>query len=293
MLLNGGAPEWRPPEPDDRVRVLRAPATSRGVGSAKKLACSSADGEVLVELDHDDLLSSDCLEKVAAAFEADSSASLVFSDFAQVNEDGSPNHERFNQAMGWEYDEVDVDGTTQLRCRALAGTPHNVAYIWYAPNHVRAFRREAYEQVGGYDPGLEVLDDQDLMTKLFTVGDFHHVPDCLYLQRVHGMNTQFDPATNAHIQQQTVAMYQQNIEQLGRAWAGRHGLTAATLRTATMPGSAAPGEEVVLLDADDPRLPYADDSVGVLKAHELLQRVPDRTAFFNECHRVLVHLGCC
>src|SRR5215211_4984311 len=56
VLLNGGAPDWAPPQPDERVRVMRVGAVS-GVGAAKRIACEHARGEVLLELDHDDVSS--------------------------------------------------------------------------------------------------------------------------------------------------------------------------------------------------------------------------------------------
>jgi O-antigen biosynthesis protein len=88
----------------------------------------------------------------------------------------------------------------------MAPTPHNVYYIWYAPNHVRAFLRDAYHEAGGYDAERHVLDDQDLMCRLYQIGEFHLVPECLYLQRMHGDNTQRDTEVNAHIQRETVAL---------------------------------------------------------------------------------------
>lgn len=291
VLLNGRAREWSPGTDDPRVKIFRVPAGLKGVGAAKRAACAQAPGEILVEFDHDDQLASTCLAEIAAAFDENPKAVLVFSDFAQINEDGSPNADRFNQDNGWTYDTVRVDGVERLRCQALEASPHNVGYIWYAPNHVRAFRRSAYDEAGGYDATLTVLDDQDLMMRLFLVGDFVRIPRCLYMQRMHGRNTQLVPATNAQIQQQTVTMYLQNIEVMGRAWALRNGLATVTVRTADMPGFAPPEEEVELVSPGAVTLPFADSSVGVIKANELLQRLPDRAAFFNECHRVLVHGG--
>ena len=291
VLLNGRVREWRPSEPDDRVQVVHGRKGIKGVGAAKRDACGHARGEILVELDHDDVLASTCLAELDQAFREHPEALLVYSDFAQINEDGSANSDRFNEAMGWIYDEVDVDGTTYLRCQAMAPSPHNVGYIWYAPNHVRAFRRSAYDEVGGYDPGLDVLDDQDLMMRLYRAGEFLRIERCLYLQRIHGRNTQVDPATNAQIQQQTVTQYQQNIEAMGLAWAERHGVAAVTVRTDGMPGSAPADEVVQLIDPANPVLPFPDSSVGLIKAYELLQRLRDRATFFNECHRVLVHGG--
>jgi len=292
VLLNGDAPEWSPAREDDRVRVLRGETAIRGVGAAKRAACEAATGDVLVEVDHDDVLAAECLAEVAEAFSTNPDAVLVYSDFTQINEDGSRNDKRFNQAMGWVYDDVFVDGQWYLRCQAMAPLPHNIGYIWYAPNHVRAFRRDAYERTGGYDASLDVLDDQDIMVRLYLEGEFVHLPRCLYLQRVHPGNTQVDPAVNAHIQQQTVNMYRESISGLTKAWARRNGLAMLALRTQTSPDEPVdPDLEIQTIKWSAPRIDAADESVGMIVASELLQRIPDRAALFNECYRVLPHGG--
>jgi O-antigen biosynthesis protein len=290
VLLNGDA-HWEPPRPDPRIRVLRGETTGH-VGAAKREACALAAGEILVELDHDDVLAPTCLAEVVAAFDEHREAVLVYSDFAQINADGSPNFDTFNPAMGWEYAPANVNQMLVNRCRALAASPHNVGYIWYAPNHVRAFRRTAYERVGGYDAGLEVLDDQDLMMRLYQAGAFHHIDACLYLQRIHDRNTQRDGRINKLIQHETVDRYHRGIAALAVAWAKRSGLASIDLHTAQWAArTLVPGADDLAIDADDPVLPYGDGEVGVIAATELLQRVPDRLAFFAECHRVLAHGG--
>ena len=291
ILLNHGAKDWRPPTPDERVKVTRA-INVRGVGALKRAACAYCAGEVLVELDHDDLLTPNCLAEVHDAFVTDPNTALVFSDCAQINEDGTRNDDRFNEEFGWVYSGEKIGDSEYLCCHAMAPYPHNVAYIWYAPNHVRAFRRITYNEVGGYNDHLHVLDDQELMIRLFLAGDFHHVDSCLYLQRVHARNTQVDPTTNAFIQEQTVRYYEQYIGALAHAWAERRGLGVITLSTATSPDP--PDDslgDIVTIDPDRPVLEFDDDSVAIISAPELLQRLPDRAQFFNECYRVLVHGG--
>jgi O-antigen biosynthesis protein len=291
VLLNGKAGNWAPPEPDPRVRVERAGV--KGVGAAKRAACELAKGDLLVELDHDDILVSDCLETLVVAADARPNATLIYSDFAQINDDGSPNSTKFNLDNGWVYTPCVVDGVEQLRCHAMAPTPHNVGYIWYAPNHVRAIRRTAYEAVGGYDASQHILDDQDLMTRLYLHGEFVHVDKLLYLQRWHPRNTQVDPRINAEIQERTVDFYRENIEALALAWASRAGMATINLDTPTSVGTPEldPRFVPVRVDPAAPSLPYADSSVGVVKALDVLQRAPDRAAFLNECYRVLAPGG--
>jgi glycosyltransferase involved in cell wall biosynthesis len=291
VLLNGKAPNWTPPEPDSRVKVSRAPARLRGVGALKRAACELAGGEILVELDHDDTLSRGCLAQVADAFHA-RGVVFAYSDFAQINEDGSPNRERFDPGHGWVYSAGTVDGNEYERCHALAPSPHNLGYIWYAPNHVRAFRRSAYEQVGGYNAELEYLDDQELMCRLYLVGEFAQIKRCLYFQRVHAESTQREERINAAIQEETVDNYRQFIEELALVWANRRGLRSLRLKTPLWLGDPPDDRyEDIEIDPAEPRIGAAPNSVGILKAYDVLQRMPRRAAFFNECHRVLTHAG--
>lgn len=292
VLLNGKAGSWSPPEPDERVKVSRAPGRARDrVGALKRAACELASGDILVELDHDDVLSRGCLAQVVDAFE-DAATVLAYSDFAQINEDGSANHDHFDPAFGWVYTQGTLDGASYDRCHALAPTPHNVAYIWYAPNHVRAFRRAAYEKVGGYNADLAYLDDQDLMCRLYLEGEFTQIKRCLYLQRVHQKNTQSQQRVNAAIQEQTVVYYRQWIELLALAWAKRNGLRCVRLRTPIWIGDESDDRyEDMVVDPAEPLIDADDGSVAVLKAYDVLQRMPRRAEFFNECHRVLAHAG--
>jgi glycosyltransferase involved in cell wall biosynthesis len=291
VLLNGKATAWKPPEADLRVKVQRAPNKVQGVGALKRAACELATGDILVELDHDDLLVRGCLAQVADAFE-DPNVVLAYSDFAQINEDGSANHDRFDLSYGWVYTQGTLDGARYDRCHALAPTPHNVAYIWYAPNHVRAFRRSTYDAVGGYDASLEYLDDQDLIARLYLAGEFAQIKRCLYLQRVHDKSTQREQRINAAIQEQTVVFYREYIEELARVWAHRNGLRCVRLRTPIWIGDEQDeGYEDVVVDPDDPVIPGNDNSVGLLKGYDVLQRLPKRAEFFNESYRVLAHAG--
>ena len=179
VLLNKGA-NWRPPQEDPRVHVSRAASRVRGIGALKRAACELATGDILVELDHDDVLTRGCLAALADVFK-DPKVVCAYSDWAQINEDGSPNQDRFDVSNGWVYTAGTLEGKNLNRCHAMAATPHNMGYIWYAPNHVRAFRRSAYYKVGGYNADLAFLDDQDLMCRLFLAGEFAHVERCLYL----------------------------------------------------------------------------------------------------------------
>ncbi|MER8225311.1 glycosyltransferase [Streptomyces sp. NPDC094143] len=265
--------------------------------AAKRRACELARGEILVELDHDDLLAKDCLAELAKAFDEHPDVVFVYSHTAQITEDGNRDDTRFNEAHGWQYEEVDVDGRRLLQAISMAPTPHNVSYIWYAPNHVRAFRKDTYEQVGGYDATRTVLDDQDLMCRLFQAGDFHRIPRCLYMQRMHPDNTQRDTEINAHIQRETVALYDKYIESNALAWTKRRGLLALDLGAAHRKPPAYLGVDQYARDGVDiiatlpAPLDLPDDSVGLLRAVDFLEHVPAKVPLINELYRLLAPGG--
>lgn len=297
VLLNHGA-QWRPREEDDdvRVRVLRNDEVE-GVGAAKQAAVALCEGNVLVELDHDDVLASNALERVSEAFERSPDAGLVYSYCAQVTEALERDDTMYDLTYGWQYHETEVDGRVVQYPITMAPTPHNVCYIWFAPNHLRAFSRVAYDKSGGYDPERKVLDDQDLMCRLYQIGDFHLIDECLYLQRAHGDNTQADGQTNAKIQMETVMLYDGYIEVCALAWARREGLLALDLGSyqARRPGylgvDKRRGDGVDVVAELPKRLPFGDSSIGVIRAMDFLEHVQDKVALINELYRVLAPNG--
>jgi glycosyltransferase involved in cell wall biosynthesis len=291
VLLNGGA-SWSCPVYDDRVKIVYATPNIKGVGALKRRAVDLCDSEILVELDHDDILAPNALEEIIKAFKENPHDVFVYSDFAQVNEDLSPNHDVFSASFGWEYR---LEGN-YLVCTGMEPTPHNISYIWYAPNHVRAFRRGAYEIAGGYDVSMEVLDDQDLMARLYLVGGFYHINKCLYYQRVHAFNTQKNPETNNFIQQETVRLHGKYIQPLLFKWCKENDLLALDMGAAHNP---APGylsvdqyEPADLVgDVFDILGGLQDNSVGVIRAVDFCEHIVDKIRLWNEFHRVLAHGG--
>jgi glycosyltransferase involved in cell wall biosynthesis len=308
---NGGA-RWDGPSPpvgDAGVRIRRCDEL-RGVGAAKAFACRFARGDVLVELDHDDLLAETALERIAETFVDHPEAALVYSDSAQVLEDGSRDESRWVEANGWRYGDQRVAAAGRkfsvLGVEALEPTPHNLSYIWWAPNHVRAFRREAYEDAGGYDPDRDVLDDQDLMCRLYEQGEFVRIPECLYLQRAHKGMTQVQQELNDRIQEETVELYERYLERNALAWARRRGLLALDLGGAsaipevpsTPPGYTcvdrrpSPGYVGDVFDCFDLiERERGRRSVGVMRAVDFLEHVSDKVRLINRIHEMLAPDG--
>ncbi len=295
VLLNGDA-EWTPPD-DHRIILPPKPKNQHGVGYLKMTCCDFASGEYLVELDHDDLLQNDALALIVAAFSTNPDTGLVYSDTAQINADGSENTDRFADGYGWTYYETDVKVADTIYhvspYNAKPPIPHNVSYVWYAPNHVRAFRRTIYEQCGGYNPDLTVCDDIDLICRMYQLAPFAHIPYSIYLQRIHDDNTQKDPETNAFIQSETVRIYDENIQPNSLIWAQRNNLPCYDLGGAhNCPDGYEPIDMALSgIDVIDWLATQPDDSVGVYRAVDFLEHITDKITLFNELYRTLAPGG--
>jgi hypothetical protein len=163
---------------DSRVRIT--PHESGSIGELKRFAVSHSVGELLVELDHDDLLTSDALESIVDAHE-ETGAGFLYSDFITFRDEQSV---VYDSVYGWENYPFSYDGHEYTAMRSFDPTPEALSHLQFSPNHVRAWSRAAYEKAGGYDGNYQVADDYDLITRTYITGEkFHRIPKCLYFYR--------------------------------------------------------------------------------------------------------------
>lgn len=276
---------------DPRVREVSIPIkTNEWVGPLKEFACRQCSGEVFLELDHDDLLTPDALEEVARAFE-DQEVGFVYSNTIHAG----PNLERwqrFDERYGWKYRVVNYKGHELDEHISFEPTPDSVSKIWFAPNHLRAFRWEAYHAAGGYSTDMRILDDLDLMCRLYKVTKFKHIDKGLYIYRVHGQNTWL--RYNDEIQQNVYRIHDIYAEDLAGKWAKDNGLRRVELGGRM---NAREGYETVdLFDADiiadlNKPWPFEDSSVGLVRAVDVFEHLVDPLHTMKELYRVLAPGG--
>ena len=265
------------------------------IGALKNEACQHCTGDVLVELDYDDSLAADALEVIEQTFEANEDLAVVYSDALEIGPNETPN--LYSQAFGWKHREIQLK---ELKFNINVSFPpiaHYLRRIEWAPNHVRAFRAVKYWAVEGHDKTIAVGDDHDLLCRLYIVygeSAFQHIPQCLYIYSIHDDNTCNGRNRNAEIQEQVDVNYCRHAENMYARWALDNDLRMIDLggRFDCPVGY----ESVDLYDADiiadlSEKWPFANNTVGLIRAYHILEHLEDPIHFFNEAYRVLAPGG--
>jgi glycosyltransferase involved in cell wall biosynthesis len=276
---------------DQRVNVYDTREPIKNIGMVKKMACLRATGDILVEVDHDDLLTPDCLEELNKAYQ-DDEVGFVYSNNAvyQMNGDFVP----YDKVYGWTYEFFKFRNKYLYAMNSFEPTSQALAYIWYTPDHVRSWRKSVYFEVGGYDENAYVCEDHDLCIRTYLKTKMVRIPKVLYIYRVTGVNTSMTER-NAEIQVRTRELCNQYARALAERDAELKGLLKVDIGGGLNPY---PGYTTVDLretadyvcDLND-GIPLPDNSVGVLNASHIIEHLHDKTKIMGEIHRVLAHGG--
>jgi glycosyltransferase involved in cell wall biosynthesis len=175
---------------DHRLGVFKHHAHSGVLGKVKRWACRLANGQILVELDHDDELTPNCLADVVRTFQHfDGSTSerplagFVYSDFAETYPDGRAFTYGPGFALGYGSYRWERQGDRLLAvCNTPNLNPKTIRHIVGVPNHVRSWHRDCYHEAGGHGRHIHVADDYELLLRTFLTTRMARVPNLGYIQ---------------------------------------------------------------------------------------------------------------
>ena len=261
---------------------------------------------MVIEYDHDDLLTPDALAEIAQAF-YDPEIGFVYSDFADFHDgavdlkgkpiQGNLTYRHPEVRAGWIYSGFKFyDGNVLSRVRpgkyecvdSPEPTARVVSHIYTAPNHVRAWRRSVYEKIGGHDPSFRIADDHELICRTYLATKFRHIKKPLYLYRITGENTW---AQNVGAIKETSDRIQNDyLERLVLRECGLLGVPAIELGGGIDPRAGWIPCDIegapIIADLRE-RWPFEDGSVGAFRASDLLEHLPDKMHTMSEIHRCL------
>ena len=275
---------------DPRTRAVPAVTKSKRVGALKREACAACTGDILVELDHDDLLLAPGIVRVREMF-TDPAVVFAYSRYAEFNNLDNSSRE-FDKIYGWQYEDFIYGGVRYRQPINPPADPYHASIVFFAPNHLRAWRKSAYDAAGGHNADMNVLDDSDLICRLYLQGEFAAIEDCCYLYLVHGGNTWLE--RNAEIQANVLNMRRRYLPDMVTAWARRNGRRMIDLggRFSSPPGYESVDLKDADVTADLTRLyPFEDSSIAVVRAHDFMEHVADKMHTLAEIHRILMPGG--
>lgn len=188
---------------DFRIKAFRVnPHTGGLVGLAKNRACSLARGKWLVELDHDDFLMGNALDKLRLASEKFPDAGFIYSDCTEMHDNGD--FIQFDHRVDWDFygaemnhfnfgysghSWVEINGKRYLQHHYPSINPLTIRFNLSMPNHVRAWRKDVYEKIGGHRETLPLADDFELIIRTFLETRMVHIKEILYIQYHNGHST--------------------------------------------------------------------------------------------------------
>jgi len=162
------------------IQVHRGHTHSGSIGRVKRWAFMAAEGDYLVELDHDDELTPNAVDEIIKAFYLNN-VGFVFSDWCEIlpNGDSGVYPDGWGQGYGVKYWTGQVWALSIPTINATT-----LSHIVSVPNHVRAWRASVYRELNGHDPKLVIADDYDLIVRTALYTEWHHIPKMLYRQHV-------------------------------------------------------------------------------------------------------------
>lgn len=130
------------------------------LGEGTNIAIQQGSGELILQLDSDDILHPDTLNELVEAI--GETNVCAYGNFHRIDERGE------YLDKGWE--EAIYSRERLMRSMII--------------HHPRLFRRDAWEHVGGHDENLRNAEDYDFFIKLSEVGNFVHLRKDLYAYRI-------------------------------------------------------------------------------------------------------------
>lgn len=167
---------------DPRITVFHNITNHGNIGFNKHMIAMMCDGDYLVEVDHDDELTPDCLEYLLKAFTTYPDTDFVYSHAIELK-----NGEPIIYGNGWGWGEginitENVGGKYYTFSDVPPINPFSIRTIYAQPNHVRCWEKNFYHRIGGHNTELSVLDDMDILIRTFLYGKMTKVEKTLYFQ---------------------------------------------------------------------------------------------------------------
>ncbi len=158
-------------------------AEKNNIGALKKKAFGMAQGDLLVDLDHDDILEPGGIMALVAEA-ANHKQAFLYGDSAGFKPTGESTILNSNIWRGYERS---VSGINLRFHIPPVPDPYFLSNYLTVPHQPRAWTQEAYKSLGGFDAALPVAAEHDLICRTYAQGvKMVHVPEARSMYRLRG-----------------------------------------------------------------------------------------------------------
>lgn len=185
-----------------KIRLYRRDQNSGSIGNVKNEAVSLARGKYVLELDHDDEITSDCLQNAYDVFCKDPQIGFVYMDFYNIYENGE--NFKYSDFISFGY-----GGYYSQKHRGkwifVYITPNinniTASALISLPNHPRIWKRSVLLDCGNYSECLPICDDLEILLRTFAntqvkIAKIHKIG---YIQYMNNDNNNFSLIRNREI----------------------------------------------------------------------------------------------
>ena len=185
-----------------KIRLYCRDQNSGNIGNVKNEAISLCRGKYVLEMDHDDEITPDCLQDAYTVFETDPTIGFVYMDFYNIYEDG--NNFKYSDFISFGYGGYYCQHHKgQWRYVYITPNINNItaSALISLPNHPRIWRRSVLHRLGNYSEYLPICDDLEILLRTLCepdikVAKIHKVG---YIQYMNAENNNFSLIRNREI----------------------------------------------------------------------------------------------
>ena len=185
---------------DKRIRLYKRDKNSGNIGNIKNEAISLCRGKYVLELDHDDKITSNLLADSIKIFNLDPEIGFIYSDFINIYDDDTNFFYSDFISLGYGgYYTQKINN----KWRNIYITPNinniTMSYLVSMPNHPRIWRRNLLNQLDNYSENLPICDDFEILLRTCINCKIVKLCDMTYTQYMNSNNNNFSLIRNAEI----------------------------------------------------------------------------------------------
>lgn len=183
---------------DPRIFVFKNVSNHGNIGFNKHSIAMLCSGDWLLEVDHDDYVTEDCLQVIYNAIQKYPKSKFIYSDAIEKRlDEGCWYGEEYSfcEFLGIYREEILND--KKYIIPVVDGlNPYSIRSILAAPNHIRCFERNFYHKINGHSTSLPIIDDIELMSRAFL--NIQYIDEITYIRKILYVQNNSDTTSSSN-----------------------------------------------------------------------------------------------